>query len=284
MKEICLEILPADTKQVGSQAFEVVCEHEILPNTIVRAKGTNEILLVYGRFEQKHLELKSICRAIKFSKHRRLTQLINDYERPESVDIAFGSRPPNPVFGLAASQCIFNKSSPNWYSSICGLGAELETLYAKHEPIKHAKQKQVVSDIHEDWRLPKTSCYTQGVLNDANVLGYHFDRDNVPNGFSAMAYFKRHVTGGNLVLPQLNAKLICEDETYVLFDGQSLLHAVTPILKGDKKSSYRYSFVFYARQSMVGLESFERELEKTKKKEMELRFRKINEHANKPQA
>ncbi len=281
MQELALDVLPPDESLIGQQAFEIKAEHEIKPDTLVRDKKTGELLIAYGRLPKKHNELKAICRAIKFSKHRRLTQLVNDYERPESVDIAFGSRPPNPVFSLAASQCQFNSQCPAWYDAICELGAELEWLYSEHEPAKYQAQKATVTAIHPDWVLPKTSVYTQGVLNDANVLGYHYDRDNVPNGFSAMVYFKQRISGGNLLLPQLQAKLVCEDETYVLFDGQSLIHAVTPILKKDPTHSYRYSFVFYARQSMIGLGSFDEELKKTKKKEMELRFRKVNAVLNK---
>lgn len=280
MKELSLRFeKERGAELIGKQAFEVDVE-PILPGTIIRDSETNEILLVYGKLQKRHTVLKTICRAIKFTNHRRLTQLMNEYESPTTRDVAFGSRPPNAVFGLAASQCQFNKEAPAWYAEVCELGAELENLFKTYEPEKFLRQQETVAKIHPDWVLPKSTVFTQGVINDANVLGYHYDRDNVPNGFSGMVYFKQKMAGGNLVLPQLGAKLIPEDETFVLFDGQSLIHGVTPLQRLAGKDSWRYSFVFYARQSMVGLASFEEELKNLKKREMELRFRRSNERTN----
>jgi hypothetical protein len=263
---------------VGKNPTEADAEMLIHPGTTVTDSQTGDLVFAYGRLEGDFDELKAICRKIKFTQKARVTQAMNKdkYENQSSRDCAFGSRPPNSVFNHAAALCEFNGKYPVWYERVISLGVGLTELYQKLAPEKHARQAEIVAGIHKDWVIPGT-VYTQGVINDANALGYHFDRGNIEGGLSAMVYLKHGGAGGNLILPQLNAKLVVEDKTFVLFDGQSLLHGVTPIKITQPKIQYRYSFVFYAREPMIGLGSFAEELKKKKKMEMDLRFRRANE-------
>lgn len=51
--------------------------------------------------------------------------------------------------------------------------------------------------------------------------------------------------GGGLSIPEIDTYIDLQDNTLLIFDGQELLHGVTPIAKQSKKS-YRYTVVYYS--------------------------------------
>lgn len=118
------------------------------------------------------------------------------------------------------------------------------TLYAQHEAILRNKFTSP-----QEWHLPG-SVFTSGIVNQNNPLPYHFDTGNFERVWSAMLVFKGEgVEGGHLAVPQYDLLFTLPDRSLFLFDGQGLLHGVTPIVR-TQPDSYRYSVVYYALQGM----------------------------------
>ncbi len=91
--------------------------------------------------------------------------------------------------------------------------------------------------------------FTSGIVNANNPLPYHFDRGNFKGVNSAMLGFKRDIDGGHLCIPEIDISLEIGDQSLLLFDGQSLIHGVTPF-KRLSDTAMRYTIVFY---SLVGM-------------------------------
>lgn len=259
---------PEPKQLIGKRVQESDCTNEVRAPVSIYIDG--KLALVYGKLSRDYSSVVGILRATKFSSNRRLTQYLNkkDLEVISTVDRNFGFNPPNAVFNNAAGPCTFNREHPTWFAHLAGLGEELQETYEKFHPEQFETHRRYVDlNIRPEWRMGKT-IFTQGVMNDANALGYHFDRDNIVGGWSAMAYFTQRCTGGNLIIPSLGIKLMCESDTFMLFDGENLIHGVTPI-RLPTSLSYRYSIVYYTRESMAGLGSMGDELERTRRSELQ---------------
>jgi len=76
-----------------------------------------------------------------------------------------------------------------------------------------------------------------------------------------MIVHSKQTLGGNLVFPEFNLQLSTPNNTVFIFDGQAILHGVTPILK-QTPNAYRYSTVFYSleqlKRSLPKAEEFKR--------------------------
>lgn len=121
---------------------------------------------------------------------------------------------------------------------------------AEHFPKEYAYQDSKVRQVLEEWRIPG-SVFTSGIINNRNALNYHLDSGNYEKCLSAMIVMQRGTSGGNLVLPEYDAKISFEGEKprLIIFDGQGILHGVTPInyLTPD---AHRYSVVYYPLKSL----------------------------------
>lgn len=275
------ELFEQPKSLIGKRVGEKDYVDLIYPGTIVRLNG--KPIIVYGTLPEEFgtTTVRAILQNLKYSKNRRLTQYKNkaDLEVAESVDINFGFNPPNRIFGTTAGSCMMSHKYPAWSQELGYLGGRIaRELYSQLMAETYRSHIQyLVEHIHPRWLIEGTP-FTQGVVNNANQLGYHFDRDNIPNAASCMVYLKRGVQGGNLAIPGLRAKLICQDRAFMLFDGQSIMHGVTPI-KSIAKESYRYSIVYYARDSMVGLGTMEEEMAKSQDVEYRKHVKRMEEPA-----
>lgn len=278
MKVIEIEKFPEDKSIIGQRVSEIDDFREIHPGTVVTCGGTPTV--IYGKIDGDWSVVRSILQSIKFSKNRRMGMYTKKKELLASngvintTDITFGFKPSNPVFGNAPSACRLNAEAPGWYEEVANLGEFLLSKYKAFAPEKFEFHKKTVEDsVAPQWRIRGTP-YTQGIINSMNALGYHYDRDNFDGVWSCMAYFMNGIKGGNLIIPSLRSKLICADNTYVLFDGCGLMHGVTPITK-TRPSGYRYSIVYYSRKSMRGLGTYEEELDRMKNIEVKKHAKRL---------
>lgn len=144
------------------------------------------------------------------------------------------------------------RESPDAHATICAWGARFSDVIAEHNPALYAKQHETVyGNVREDWIMPK-SLFTSGICNKDNPLYYHFDAGNFPGLWSAMIVFQKHLRrGGHLSVPEYDVGFNFNGSKpwVILFDGQGLLHGVTPIEKGNAQA-YRYSAVYYSLRGM----------------------------------
>tara|TARA_R100001086_G_C11836747_1_gene258041 strand:- start:661 stop:1476 length:816 start_codon:yes stop_codon:yes gene_type:complete len=119
------------------------------------------------------------------------------------------------------------------------------------------------------------SMFTSGIVNENNPLMYHFDSGNYKGVYSAMFGFKQGIDKGYLSVPELNLGFGIADRSLLLFDGQGLLHGVTPIIKKNPNAK-RYSIVYYSLQQMWNCKAPGEELERLRERRTKMEQRKAN--------
>lgn len=262
-----ISIKPDKTKENGLVGLPVkeATGNKISPDTII-CDENGKALIIFGKFKTAHLNIKKGLPLLKYNDSTRLTRMKNNFKNQESSDLSFGFKQFKNVFNQPASACISNSKYPAFYDNFVSLGQELMGLYEKYDEERFQRQSVIISQINERWRIPGT-IFTQGIVNNSAALDYHFDRGNIRDCWSCMAVFRRGTVGGDLVIPSLNAHLDIQDETFVLFNGQNLLHGVSPIKKTSPNGG-RYSLVFYALEQMLKLGTFEEEIDRIRKTDL----------------
>lgn len=171
----------------------------------------------------------------------------------------FGFQPRAPVqqrdFCHGAS---LKRDYPEVANFLENYAAKVTGVMKEMAPERHAICVEATKGINEAYRL-KDSVFTSGIVNQDNPLQYHYDGGNFEETFSVMAVMKHKVSGGHLILPEYDVKIECADNSLLIFDGQSELHGVTPIIK-TAKDSYRYSIVFYSLKALAKCGTHKEEL------------------------
>lgn len=153
---------------------------------------------------------------------------------------------------------------PLSHSALCDAARVCEGLYRHYNPSLYERHREVVANkVLAEYHLRNT-VFTSGIANKNNPLPYHFDRGNFASVWSAMLVFKGPgLEGGYLNCPQYGLAFALPDHSLFMFDGQGLLHGVTPMLVPPE--SYRFSVVYYSLRQMWRCETPAGELERIKK-------------------
>jgi hypothetical protein len=136
--------------------------------------------------------------------------------------------------------------------AVCAYAEQISTWYQRYNPALFAQHEGLMQEkIAQDYRLPDApkSIFTSGVVNKNNSLPYHFDAGNFKDVWSCMLVFKNQTAGGHLSVPELDIGFELKNNSLFMFDGQGILHGVTPIKLLSRKA-YRYSVVYYSLQQM----------------------------------
>jgi hypothetical protein len=96
-----------------------------------------------------------------------------------------------------------------------------------------------------------------------------------------MLVLKKDVDGGYLIIPELDLALECPDGALVIFNGQNILHGVSPIEYTNNKA-YRYSVVYYSLEQMWKCEPLDEEIARIRNVKMERENKRLDpEHIEK---
>jgi hypothetical protein len=128
----------------------------------------------------------------------------------------------------------------------------------------------------DDWKIGGTP-FTSGIINKNNPLKYHFDAGNIGQVYSNMIAFKNDCEGGHLALPEFDIGLEISNRSVVFFDGQDILHGVTPF-RLLSRDAYRYTIVYYTLKQMWNCKPLDEEIARirTRKTERETtRFKRL---------
>jgi hypothetical protein len=186
--------------------------------------------------------VRSAVKAIKYTPTQRTAGL-------KTTSATFGYAPRNTIMKNYCSATVMAANNPKQHSAICDFGETLASLYSEFFPDVYKMHKGVVSEkMLPEWVIGQTP-FTSGIVNKNNPLKYHFDGGNIKDVLSNMVVFKHGVVGGFLSCPEFGIGFECADNTVILFDGQNILHGVTPIQK-QTESAYRYSVVYYTLQQI----------------------------------
>lgn len=204
-----------------------------------------ELRLVYLQLDPNQTRLPSLLSALdrlKFRTDERTYGLV-------STSQTFGYLPRNT---LRRDYCAISgmaRSNPDEHALICSYAGVVSSYYQQFAPELYARHLKTVEDnVLASWRLVRTP-FTSGIANKNNPLSYHLDTGNVKDAWSAMIVLKRNVKGGHLNCPEYDVGFALPHGSLILFDGQKLIHGVTPIVK-TKPDGVRYSLVFYSMRQM----------------------------------
>jgi len=158
------------------------------------------------------------------------------------------------VFGYVARQAAFGHDActtaklaqvdPDAHALLCTFAPVVAGYYRRYQPGTYAAHQHLARQVHADYVI-EDSPFTSGIVNRDSRMTYHFDRGNFQHAWSNMLGFKGGLTGGYLSVPQYALAFEIADRSLLMFNGQGLLHGVTPIVKTDPQG-YRITVVYYS--------------------------------------
>lgn len=202
-----------------------------------------KVVGVVGKFHPLELlEIKAAIKSVPYDVSERTAGL-------KSTSRIFGFMPRNTIRKdfCAATAMAFNEPKQHKvFTKFAKLLAEKYFFHANETYRNHTET--VRKEILPEWVIPETP-FTSGIVNKNNPLKYHYDSGNYDGCFSCMLVIQKNIGGGHLSIPEWDLKFALPDGAFFLFDGQSVLHGVTPIKPLNAKS-YRYSVVYYTLKLM----------------------------------
>lgn len=194
----------------------------------------------------------SLARAMRHVRWDGMTPGANEYRLSGicSMHRTFGTAPPVPLRRrYGCSRCRFDDEYPALTGMLADAARAAWVQFATQAPDEARKHTELTDIVLPAWRFGGTP-WTSGIINNTAVLPYHRDAGNIGGSWSAMLALRRGVSGGLLHLADYDVWLAVPDRSLTIFDGQSILHAVTP-LSVDGSGAYRYTVVWYAKANAV---------------------------------
>lgn len=201
------------------------------------------------------------CKTIKYQESERSNGLVTRSR-------TFGYRPRITFRNDFCSISSLAGESAQAHTVIASYAKVVEEIYAKYNPETHTKHKQQVEEtIKPQWKI-EDSVFTSGIINKNNPLRYHFDAGNIPDVASCMLVFKQDIEGGYLAMPEYGVGVELVNNSILIFDGQSIMHGVTPI-RQLSENAYRYSLVYYSLKSIWNCLPLDEEIARIRNKKTE---------------
>ena len=217
-----------------SQTVDHDCE-------VVDQHGNHLISYVHRVGDDRLEDVRAALLTTNYAKGKRTGGL-------ETNSRIFGYAPRNPLRNHTCRQVTMAQEQPVNHRVLTAASQIIEKLYAKYSPDAYAYHRsKAVEKIDKDWMIGE-SVFTSGIANKNNALAYHYDAGNVKYCRSAMFAFRRNVSGGLLCMPELDLRFDLGDRSLILFDGQAIIHGVSPLAL--KPKGYRITAVFYTLEEM----------------------------------
>jgi hypothetical protein len=262
-----MQLINAKKKKVNISEYQHRRANENDFDTLIKEDTTvyinGELVIAYFSPVQEQLtELRQSLHDIKYSKGTRTGGL-------QTTSRIFGWSPRNAIRNHPCRLVSLATEFPKEHATI-ELGARVAAKYYKQVNPDLAGMHQQMTDekLNGDYVLADTM-FTSGIVNENNPLNYHFDGGNYKGVYSAMFGFKQGISGGYLAVPEIGLGFEIGDRSLLLFDGQGLLHGVTPITKRSQNAK-RYSIVYYSLQQMWNCEAIGVELDRLRNKRTEI--------------
>lgn len=221
-------------------AMETDYTQLVTESATIYENGAQQI--VYLELDIDCSDIVAALQRIHYDKSYRTTGLL-------STSRIFGYSPRITIRRDYCTATSLAKAQPSEHAIISGYAAKVAQYYASMNPDLY-KTHQATTDEHVigEYKI-KDSPFTSGIINKNNPLKYHFDTGNFKDVWSCMLVFKRDVEGGYLSVPEYNLAFELKNNSLLMFDGQSLLHGVTPIHRTSPRA-FRYSIVYYSLREM----------------------------------
>jgi len=253
MKTIHATRRAIDIKQYRfRRADEKDCSILVDENALIYIDGKLSIVYI-DKVEEDLNAFYTALTQIKYDKSTRTSGLV-------TTSKIFGYAPRNVIRNAPCRATSLAGDSPKQHDAIVRAAEIAASYYRKNNPeLSSAHQQLTDEKVLGNYRMGSTM-FTSGIINDNNPLLYHFDAGNYKGVWSAMFGFKKGIEGGFLAMPEIDIKFKISDKSLSMFDGQGILHGVTPIKKTHPDAK-RYTIVYYSLQQMWNCETPGTELE-----------------------
>ncbi len=219
-------------------------------------RNSGNLLGVYLVMPKYSTKLLQALMKIKYDKNKRLAGLITKSR-------IFGYKPREKIRNDFCTSSMLARESPKEHKIICDFAKVITKIYKRYCGEIYAEHANITkSKLLPEWTIKGTP-FSSGIVNKNNALHYHYDSGNFKNVYSNMVAFKSNTKGGYLSLPEYDIGLEIATNSLLLFDGQRILHGVTPF-KLLSENAYRYSIVYYSLQQMWKCEPLNEELARIK--------------------
>lgn len=265
-----MKTLEIDRKEID---IETLRKREAVPQDCgrfidepVKVYEKGQLKIVYANLDSPMPKLVDALKAIPYEKNYRSGGL-------PTISRIFGYSPRSTLRKDFCATTSLAQEFPKQHAEICKGAAVVGKLYGQFNPELYKTHKEISDGkVRPEWRLEE-SPFTSGIANKDNQLRYHFDSGNFANVWSAMLVFKNQITGGHLSVPEYDLCFELKDHSALMFDGQGLLHGVTPFKKLTPEA-YRFTIVYYSLRQMWNCLSPTDELVRIRKIKTEREFRR----------
>lgn len=245
MRELLLTKTPVDLKSfVLRSAVEDDYDTLIDEDVIGIDAETKEVIFIQKQLDFSDKDIMWALDRIRYDVNERITGL-------KTRSRIFGYNPRSPMRKDFCSTTSLAYEQPSEHAVVCKYGVQIAGIYSDFTPETYKAHQEIMkAKVLDEWQIKGTP-FTSGIINKNNPLKYHFDSGNFKNVYSCMAVFKRHIRGGYLCMPEYKVAVSLPHNSVFMFDGQSVLHGVTPITK-TSPDAMRYSIVYYSLQKIWG--------------------------------
>ncbi len=223
------------------QAQESDFSQLITDSVVVKDSVSGRPNIVYLKLEDDCSHIADVLQSIHYEKGNRTSGML-------SQSRIFGHSPRITIRTDYCKSTALAREAPDAHALITAYAKKVAAYYQQFNSELYEYHQQQTSRVLPEWTLENT-VFTSGIINKNNPLAYHFDAGNFKNVWSNMLVFKHEVEGGYLAVPEYNVGFEVCNNSLLMFDGQNLLHGVTPIRKLTPEA-YRYSIVYYSLQQM----------------------------------
>ena len=250
---------------IGDVPLEEHIETLITEDTTIRNNGIP--IIVYYKYRQELSGLIGVCDKVRPSTNTR-SNGIRTHSR------IFGYAPRQTMRRLPCRTPTMAYEHPKEYKALAEAGILLSKLYKENNPELWKKQYDLsIEKALPEYRM-EGDLFTSGILNIDNPLRYHYDAGNYKSAWSCMITLKRHITGGYLSIPDFSIGFELGNQSVLMFDGQSIMHGVTPFTKNTKESK-RYTIVYYSLQQIWKCLTYHKEIRFMNEVQIEMGRRRL---------
>ena len=211
-----------------------------------------------------------ILKGIEYQENKRVAGLL-------SRSRIFGYMPKEQIRKDYCSATSLARESPKEHKAVCDFGIVLSKYYKEHCPDMFKYHMELAGEkVLPDWRIAYNDTpFTSGIINKNNMLKYHKDAGNFDKVYSNMVCFRKDCSGGHLSLPEYDIGLEISNKSLLFFDGQSIIHGVTPF-KITGREGYRYTMVYYTLKQMWQCKPIGEELARIKSRKTERELKRYH--------
>ena len=271
METICLPKNKINLREfVQRRASEQDCPNLLKDEFKLVDKESGKVVALYCRpkgEDDKFKDLFEACLKTKYQETYRTSGL-------KTTSRIFGYNPRNAIRKDFCSITSFATEQSEQHQRVLNGGALAAKYYALHnQELYDSHLSTTQAKIVDDYRLPDVP-FTSGIINDNNPLCYHFDAGNFKDVWSAMIVLKDRIAGGFLSMPEYGVACEVANNSIFYFDGQSILHGVTPIRKLEPDSR-RFSIVYYSLRAMWDCQPLRDEIARARMRREQVEQRRL---------